>query len=320
MSKLTCQTKLDNLTNLNTKLEVEDVEIETKKRNMEKKINKSIEVLEEMKKHYHELIKHDQETKNYDLNEIENLIVYMRQSKMKNFIVYLEHSIKAENVSMSNKDKKDELNLADAFFDNSIYSLEKTLKKDRIALKNIIKINNKKAKEADIKAKDKAKKKEIAKIKAQLKALADDKANKSVDEEIKAAEIKAAEIKAAEIKAAAEAKAKVEAEVKEKAERKARAEANKTAKAKAKAEVEARIKAKLKQRHNLQVIFYLLNLDLDKEEFITLTYADIEPFQVSAKTSKYTEYNKIRNIKKYSIKVSRKTTNKPNRKNLFILR
>jgi hypothetical protein len=42
MSKLTCQTKLDNLTNLNTKLDVEDVEIETKKRNMEKKINKSI--------------------------------------------------------------------------------------------------------------------------------------------------------------------------------------------------------------------------------------------------------------------------------------
>jgi colicin import membrane protein len=248
MSKLTCQTKLDNLTNLNTKLDVEDVEIETKKRNMEKKINKSIEVLEEMKKHCQELMKHDQEMKNYDLNEIENLIVYMRQSKMKNFIAYMEHSIEAENVSMSNKDKKAELNLADAFFDNSIYSLEKTLKKDRIALKNIIKINNKKAKEADIKAKDKAKKKEIAKIKAQLKALADDKANKSVDEEIKAAEIKAAEIKAAEIKAAAEAKAKAEAEVKEKAERKARAEANKIAKAEAKAEVEARIKAKLKQR------------------------------------------------------------------------
>jgi hypothetical protein len=258
MSKLTCQTKLDNLTNLNTKLDVEDVEIETKKRNMEKKINKSIEVLEEMKKHCQELMKHDQEMKNYDLNEIENLIDYMKQSKMKNFIVYLEHSIKAENVSMSNKDKKDELNLADAFFDNSIYSLEKTLKKDKIALKNIIKINNKKAKEADIKAKDKAKKKEIAKIKAQLKALADDKANKSVDEEIKAAEIKAAEIKAAEIKAAeikaaeikaaAEAKAKAQVEAEAKAERKARAEANKIAKAKTKAEAEARIKAKLKQR------------------------------------------------------------------------
>jgi hypothetical protein len=238
MSKLTCQTKLDNLTNLNTKLDVEDVEIETKKRNMEKKINKSIEVLQEMKKHCQELMKHGQEMKNYDLNEIENLIDYMRQSKMKNFIAYMEHSIEAENVSMSNKDKKAELNLSDAFFDNAIYSLEKTLKKDRIALKNIIKINNKKAKEADIKAKDKAKKKEIAKIKAQLKALADDKANKSVDEEIKAAEIKAA----------AEAKAKAKAEAEAKAERKARAEANKIAKAEAKVEAEAKIKAKLKQR------------------------------------------------------------------------
>jgi hypothetical protein len=36
---------------------------------------------------------------------------------------------------------------------------------------------------------------------------------------------------------------------------------------------------------------YLLNLDLDNEEFVTLTYADAEPLQVSAKTSKYTEYN-----------------------------
>jgi hypothetical protein len=34
---------------------------------------------------------------------------------------------------------------------------------------------------------------------------------------------------------------------------------------------------------------YLLNLDLDNEEFVTLTYA--EPLQVSAKTSKYTEYS-----------------------------
>ena len=36
---------------------------------------------------------------------------------------------------------------------------------------------------------------------------------------------------------------------------------------------------------------YLLNLDLDNEEFVTLTYTDGEPLQVSAKTSKYTEYN-----------------------------